>query len=125
MAIIHRFLGDHQGLDWEGVPLREYGTASFEVKGATRRILIGQAEESHNFHVRYFEVAPGGHTRLEQHPHEHGVIMLRGRARVLLGEEETELGYGDVLYIPGDEIHQFFCVGDEPMGFLCVVSARR
>jgi quercetin dioxygenase-like cupin family protein len=125
MAVIHRFLGDHEGLDWEGVPLREYGDASLNVKGASRRILIGRAEESDNLHVRYFEVQPGGYTLLDQHPHEHGVIMLRGWARVRLGDEETELGYGDVLYIPGNEIHQFFCVGDEPMGFLCVVSAKR
>jgi quercetin dioxygenase-like cupin family protein len=30
-----------------------------------------------------------------------------------------------VLYIPGDEIHQFYTAGDEPFGFLCVVPAER
>ena len=35
------------------------------------------------------------------------------------------LNAGDVVYIPGNEMHQFFAAGDEPFGFLCVVPAMR
>ncbi len=40
-----------------------------------------------------------------------------------MGDEEVEVGPGDVVYIPGNERHQFRAVGDEPLGFLCVVPA--
>lgn len=123
MAVVHRFLGDDNSLNWADVPVHNYDTPG--VTGASRRILIGPAEESHNFHIRYFEVQPGGNTALDQHAHAHGVVVMRGRGRVRLGDEEIEVGYGDVIYIPGHEIHQFFCLGEEPLGFLCVVRGKR
>ena len=123
MAIVHRMTGAGANLNWEGVAVRAYDGAT--VRQATGRILIGQDEGSPNFHLRYFEVQPGGYTSLDQHAHDHGVMILRGQARVRVGDTETELGYGDVLYIPGNEIHQLFCLGDEPMGFLCIVPAVR
>lgn len=126
MTVVHRFLGDNQGLNWDGVSVRKYAEGEIPgVKGATRRILIGNDENSENFHMRYFEVQPGGNTALDNHAHDHGVMILRGQAQVHLGDEKIDLGYGDVLYIPGNQIHQLFCVGDEPMGFLCVVPAKR
>jgi len=123
MAIIHRMLRDRPQFDWEDVLARAYDGPTVHL--ATRRILIGPHEGAPNFHLRYFEVQPGGYTTLDQHPHDHGVILIRGRARVRLADAETELACGDVVYIPGNEIHQFFCVGDAPMGFLCIVPARR
>lgn len=128
MAVIHKFLGeaeDKSGLRWDGVPVKDYGSQAPKVKDATRQILLGHDEKSDNFHLRYFEVKPDGYTTLDKHPHEHGVVIIKGRARVTIDDTEFELGYGDVLYVPGDEVHQFFCVGDEPMGFLCIVPAKR
>jgi quercetin dioxygenase-like cupin family protein len=75
--------------------------------------------------MRYFAVQPGGYTSLDQHAHDHGVYVLHGCARLRLGHEEHELHTGDVVYIAGNEIHQFFALGDEPFGFLCVVPAKR
>ena len=60
---------------------------------------------------------------MERHPHDHGVFILRGRARVRLGSEEVEVGPRDVVYVPGNELHQFQAIGDEPLGFLCVIPA--
>jgi mannose-6-phosphate isomerase-like protein (cupin superfamily) len=42
---------------------------------------------------------------------------------VRLGEHEVQVGARDVVYVPGDEVHQFRAVGDEPLGFLCVIPA--
>jgi ribulose-bisphosphate carboxylase large chain len=41
--------------------------------------LSGKRGESQRFHVRYFEIAPGGYSTLEKHEHEHVVIPIRGR----------------------------------------------
>ena len=126
MAIIHRFNSIADGeLRWQDVPVSAYGPENSRADRATRQILIGMGEQSPHFHMRYFAVQPGGYTSLDQHVHDHGVYILHGRARLRLGNEEHELQTGDVVYIPGNEVHQFFAIGDEPFGFLCVVPAKR
>jgi quercetin dioxygenase-like cupin family protein len=126
MSTIHRAAGQENGeFRWQNVPVRAYGPENSGADKATRQIMIGSEEQAENFHLRYFAVQPGGYTSLDQHAHDHGVYMLHGRARLRLGEEEHELGPGDVVYISGNEVHQFFALGDEPFGFLCIVPAKR
>jgi quercetin dioxygenase-like cupin family protein len=126
MAIIHH-IGDMKNgeLRWKGVPVRAYGPENSGADCATRQVLIGDDENSPNFHMRYFAVQPGGHTSLDQHPHEHGVYVIHGQARLRVGDEEHILHVGDAVYIPGNEVHQFFALGPYPFGFLCVVPAKR
>jgi quercetin dioxygenase-like cupin family protein len=125
MAVLHRHQPGPDGLRWEDIPVRAYGPENSTAQAASRQILIGTDEAAPHFHLRYFRVEPGGHTSLDQHAHDHGVYVLHGQARVRLGDETTLLHPGDVLYIPGDEVHQFHTAGDEPFGFLCVVPAVR
>lgn len=126
MGVIHRFRRLENGeLRWQGVPLTAYGPENSGADRATRQVLIGPKEDAPNFHMRYFAVQPGGHTSLDSHPHDHGVYVIHGAALLRLGDEEHEISTGDVVYIPGNEVHQFFALGDEPFGFLCVVPARR
>jgi oxalate decarboxylase/phosphoglucose isomerase-like protein (cupin superfamily) len=42
---------------------------------------------------------------------------------VRLGDQQVTVGPWDVVYVPGDEVHQFCNLGDEPLGFLCVIPA--
>lgn len=126
MSIIHRAATSENGeLRWQDVPVRAYGLEDSGADRATRQIMIGADEGSGNFHMRYFAVQPGGYTSLDQHAHDHGVYILHGRALLRLGDEERELGPGDVVYISSNEIHQFFALETEPFGFLCIVPARR
>ena len=107
MGTVRRYRRDGS---WEGVAPREY------LEGLEKHELI----DAPSYRVRYFEVPAGRHTALEQHPHDHGVVIQRGRARVTLGDEQHELGPGDVVYVAPDELHCFEAVGDEPLGFICV-----
>ncbi|HTK11792.1 MAG TPA: cupin domain-containing protein [Ktedonobacteraceae bacterium] len=126
MSSIHRSTDTENGeLRWQGVPVRAYGPENSTAKNATRQVMIGNDENSPHFHVRYFAVQPGGHTSLDQHAHDHGVYIVHGRARLLLGTEEHVINAGDIVYISGNEVHQFFTLGEEPFGFLCVVPAVR
>ncbi len=126
MGILHRQGTIENGeLRWQDIPVRAYEPENSGADKATRQVLIGTDENSPNFHIRYFAVQPGGHTSLDQHAHEHGVYILHGRAHLRLENNEFELNTGDVVYIPGNEVHQFFVSGQEPFGFLCVVPARR
>ena len=112
---------------WEGVPLEAYKESSDTWQGISRRELIGKRGESPRFHVRYFEIAPGGYSTLEKHEHEHVVIPLRGQGEVQLGLEVHQLGPGDVVYVCPLDPHQFRCSPEasEPFGFLCMVNAER
>ena len=121
MGVVHRFQGEESAFDWQGVTEKTYEAA--DVVGTSAKVLIGPAEEAPHFRIRYFRVEPGGQTSLDQHPHEHGVFILHGRALVRLGDDEVQVGPRDVVYVPGDEVHQFRAVGDEPLGFLCVIPA--
>jgi quercetin dioxygenase-like cupin family protein len=120
MAVVHRYRGHYS---WEGIDPGRYPPDK-DMRGVTVRWLIGPAEEAPHFAVRYFEIEPGGWSALDRHAHEHGVVVLRGHGEVLLGSERTQVGRGDVIYIPPHETHQLWNRGDEPFGFLCVIPAR-
>ncbi len=120
MGVIHRYKGQ---FDWEGVELSRYPPER-DMKGVSVRWLIGPAEEAPNFALRYFEIEPGGWTSLDHHAHDHGVVIMRGQGLVRLGEEEFDIAFGDVVYVPGNEVHQFKNTGEEPFGFFCVIPAK-
>jgi quercetin dioxygenase-like cupin family protein len=109
---------------WEGVRPVEYKEGSESWKGVTRHPLVGAREET-PFHVRYFEVEPGGYSTFERHEHQHVVMAIRGRGEVRLGDRWEEMNFGDVVYVAGKDPHQFRTVGEEPFGFLCIVDANR
>jgi hypothetical protein len=78
---------------WDDVAPAAYDDPSLE--GVERHDLIGSLDEVPNYHVRYFHVEPG--------------------------DEVHEVGPGDVVYVSGDELHCFEAIGDEPLGFICVI----
>ncbi len=93
--------------------------------GIDRQTLIGLRGESVKFHVRYFEVEPGGHSSLEKHEHEHAVICVRGRGKALAGDKVFDVGFMDALYVAPNEPHQLINPGPDPFGFICIVDAER
>jgi mannose-6-phosphate isomerase-like protein (cupin superfamily) len=112
------------GHTWDGVALHPYkddGRALF--KDVTRQTLFSRLDIAGE--LRYFEVGPGGHSTLEKHQHVHGVLILRGRGRALVGAEVMELETNDLITVPPMTWHQFRALKDEPLGFLCMVDAVR
>jgi len=110
---------------WQDVPVTAYKQAAGHWSGVARTVLVGDAGEQTAFHVRYFEVAPGGCTSREEHAHEHAVVVLRGRGQVLLGAAVHDLAFGDTVYVAPHNVHQFRNPTAEPFGFLCIVDSRR
>jgi quercetin dioxygenase-like cupin family protein len=122
MSVVHRFTGEDDSFNWEGAIPRGYEKP--DTKGADGKILIGKADGARQFAIRYFTVAPGGWTAREHHPHDHGIFILHGKARILLGSEEVEVGPRDFVFISPGEPHQLRPLGNEPLGFLCVVPPK-
>ena len=109
---------------WEGVDVLAYkqeGSAPF--KDVTRQVLF--ENESLPAQLRYFEVAPGGHTTLERHEHVHAVMVIRGHGKALVGNEAHPIKEHDLVSVPPMTWHQFHAAPDEPLGFLCLVAAQR
>lgn len=124
MGTIHRQIAGENASTWDylTVPVKQYdeGNAS---RGATRRILIGRDEGAEDFIIRYFTIPAGGHSSLEHHRHPHGVVIVQGHGRVLLGDRWSEIGVGDAIFIEPDELHQLQAGADQPLGFICVIPA--
>jgi quercetin dioxygenase-like cupin family protein len=113
------------GFRWDGVPVRAYQTEGSHFAGITRQTLLRDAPGI-GCEMRYFEVAPGGHSSLERHEHAHAVMVLRGTGRVLLGTAVHAIAAHDVVYVPPMTWHQFRSEEDaEPLGFLCLVDCTR
>lgn len=121
MGVIHHFRGQNGSWDWEGVPVEDY---THKLPGVTTRRFISRQDGSHNLELRYFELAPGTRSNLEQHIHEHAVLILRGRGQVLLGEAWHPIQFGDAIFIPTNELHQFRAAEDDTLGFMCGVLGR-
>ncbi len=122
MGVLHRFTGEHGEYTWDGVDVEPYNTDG--AVGGSRQVVIGKRDGAVNFSLRYYEIAPGGQTSFDRHEHDHGVYVLGGAARLMMGCEVYEIGAGDIVYIPPNEQHQFENTGDEPFGFLCAVPPR-
>lgn len=85
-----------------------------------RQVLIGP-DEGPNFALRRFIMEPGGGMPRHTNQVEHEQYVLRGRARVGLGEDVVEVEAGDVVFIPAGMPHWYEARGEEPFEFLCVV----
>lgn len=93
--------------------------------GVTKHVISGDRGEPSSFEVRYFEVEPGGYTRLEKHQHVHSVTIIRGRGYAVVGDDLHPLTQFDHIYVGPMTLHQFVNDADEPFGFICVVDADR
>ncbi len=103
-------LGDARGMGWRGV---------------TRYTLAGPPAIPARFELRYFELAPGGYSSLEEHTHAHCIVVVRGSGKALVGTEVFALNPLDVVYVPSRTPHRWINDGDDQFGFLCPVDADR
>lgn len=117
-----------RGFRWDGIELEPYKVSAHrggEFRGASRQVIVGRRGEKVKFHVRYFELEPGGFTSLERHRHSHVVIGVRGRGEVRVGEDRFTLAPMDTIYIGPDRAHQLRAMGRGRFGFFCIVDAER
>jgi S-methyl-1-thioxylulose 5-phosphate methylthiotransferase len=119
--MLSRHIGNFR---WENVPLLDYKEEGTHFKNISRQVLFdGLADVS--CQLRYFEIAPGGYSTLEQHQHVHLVAILRGEGDVLIGEEIHHVKEHDILVIPSATWHQFQATADNSFGFFCIVNTNR
>lgn len=122
MPSIHRFKGDQsEGIyTWDDVQPVEFNTE--EIRGVLKHVLVGPEDGAPNFIIRYFQVPINSQTFHHAHPHEHGMLILHGKAKVQINEAFHEVGPLDSIFLSGNDVHQVINTGDSPLGFLCVIT---
>ena len=84
------------------------------------QVLVGPEQGAPNFVLRRFIMGEGGgmprHTNLV----EHEQYVLRGRARITIGDAVHEVKPDTTLYIPAGAVHSYHVL-EAPFEFLCVV----
>ena len=75
--------------------------------------------------LRYFEIAPEGHSTLERHEHEHAVLILSGGGACLVDGAVRAIGVHDLVHVPAQSWHQFRASAGGHLGFLCMVNVDR
>lgn len=86
----------------------------------TRQMLIGPEEAPH-FALRRFIMQPGGGMPAHTNTVEHEQYVLRGRARVGIGDQVHDVQAGDVVFIPAGTPHWYQAQPGEAFEFLCIV----
>ena len=102
--------------------------ADVQMEGATEtkmRMLIGPDDGATSFHMRHFEITPGGHTPHHSHDYEHEILILSGGGIVKSEQGDRPFTTGDVIFIPINEKHQFIQSGDNPCTLICLVPAPK
>ncbi|MEW6419476.1 MAG: cupin domain-containing protein [Nitrospirota bacterium] len=120
-----RFYKHKGSFMWQGIKTERYKPTGRDWADIIRQTLIGSRGETTKFHLRYFEIAPGGYSSFEMHKHEHVVIGVRGKGTCIVNKKTYKIGFLDTLYIQPDAPHQLRNPFNEPFGFFCIVNARR
>ena len=89
-------------------------------KQARSQVLLGPDDGAPNFAMRRFRMETGGGMPLHRNAVEHEQFVLRGRAKVRVGERVYDVGPEDVLLIPAGVPHNYTVI-EGPFEFLCMV----
>lgn len=84
-------------------------TSSFGSKIEGERMILGMADKKRGTGSK---------------PHRHNVeqfnFVMKGTVRAVVGDEESIVGQGGVIYIPANTLHSIYAVDDEDVVFLTV-----
>ena len=108
----------------QNIPSHEQAPVTIAgAKGAKMRMLIGPNEHAPNFHMRHFEIEPGGNTPDHAHDFEHEIIILKGSGTAKTTDGDRPFQAGDIIYVPPNEPHSFVNTAQTPCEFICLIPA--
>lgn len=120
--------GPSRGEPSRNPPVRPAGSVSATTvaagQGTSMEMLVGP-DEGPNFCMRRFIMQPGGGMPLHTNQVEHEQYVLRGSARMRIGDEVHQVSAGDSVFVPAGVPHDYRAdEGGEPFEFICVVPNR-
>ncbi len=87
------------------------------------QVLVGPQQGETSFVLRRFIFGEGGGMPYHTNLVEHQQYVLRGRARLRIGETLHDVGADDTLFIPAGVPHSYEVL-EGPFEFICVVPDR-
>ena len=88
--------------------------------GQTMREPVSAETGAENLSIQYFEVAPDSVVPSHLHDVEEAVVILQGRIRVRIADEEFEATPADICLFPAGVPHSFRGAGDAAARILTV-----
>ena len=76
---------------------------------------VGAERGDVNVSVFLFHGLPGRGPGPHRHPYDEIQFVRSGRGLWVVNGERFEAGAGDILVIKAGEVHEFTCIGDEPL----------
>jgi mannose-6-phosphate isomerase-like protein (cupin superfamily) len=87
--------------------------------------LVGEEHDGVGVCILFVDAQPGQGPGLHKHPYEEIFIVQEGRGTFVIGDDEIELGAGEIAIVPPDTAHRFVNSGDGPLRQIDIhVSAR-
>lgn len=80
--------------DWTKVPIENPS------EGIQRQMIVGE-----NIMICRFKFVPFLVTPAHRHPHEQMTMVMQGKVKFIIGEEERIVSAGDVLHFPPNSWH--------------------
>ncbi|MFK5882033.1 MAG: cupin domain-containing protein [Sulfurospirillum sp.] len=101
--------------------IKEYKFSPLPVGvGGSMSVLIGD-DRAPNFMMRKFILKSKGSMPLHTNSVEHEQYVLKGSAKVVIGDVVKIVNKNDILFIPAGIPHSYDVLGDEDYEFLCLV----
>jgi quercetin dioxygenase-like cupin family protein len=89
---------------------------------ATFRWLVDRSTGAKSFALRLFEIQPGGIVPLHQHPEEHEIFVITGKADVMSSSGSIPARKDDVVFVPSNMVHGIDNrKGKEVFRFICAI----
>lgn len=99
----------------------EKEVTAFGSKKTTIRKFINE-DEAPNFIMRRFEIQPGGHIGVHDHPWEHEMYILEGDLYLIDKDGNEELVKRDeFVFMPENEPHGYKNKSDRKASFICII----
>lgn len=103
---------------------RDVETIKIQAAEKTQMQVLIASKEGPNFAMRRFVIEPGGGMPNHTNSVEHEQYILKGHARIGIGDLTYDVSAGDVIYIPSGEKHWYKNSSEETFEFLCMVPNK-
>jgi mannose-6-phosphate isomerase-like protein (cupin superfamily) len=92
--------------------------------GQVSHLLLAEGQfGSRNLAVTWVEGAPGSQQPVHAHADsEQAYVIVRGSGRMILGDDESYVGPGTLVFIPPGTLHAIRNDGDEPLVYVSATS---
>ena len=105
-------------------PAKAVPTTTVKAGTATEmHVLVGPEQGDTDFVLRRFIMQKGGGMPLHTNLVEHQQYVLKGRAKIKIGEKVHEVSPDTTLFIPAGMPHSYEVV-EGPFEFICVVPNK-